>query len=43
MRNPEDILFSIIVPVYNRPDEIADLVASLEAQTDGGVLTVIVA
>ena len=42
MRNPEDILFSIIVPVYNRPDEIADLVASLEAQTDGGFETVIV-
>lgn len=42
MRNPEDILFSIIVPVYNRPDEIADLMASLEAQTDGGFETVIV-
>ncbi len=42
MKNPEDILFSIIVPVYNRPDEIADLVASLEAQTDGGFETVIV-
>lgn len=25
--------FSIIVPVYNRPDEVADLLASLEAQT----------
>lgn len=42
MKNPEDILFSIIVPVYNRPDEIADLIASLEAQTDSGFETVIV-
>ncbi len=25
--------FSIIVPVYNRPDEVADLLQSLEAQT----------
>lgn len=25
--------FSIIVPVYNRPDEVADLLGSLEAQT----------
>lgn len=36
------ILFSIIVPVYNRPDEIADLLASLAAQTDKGFETVIV-
>lgn len=36
------ILFSIIVPVYNRPDEIADLLASLAAQTDNGFETVIV-
>lgn len=42
MKNPDDILFSIIVPVYNRPDEIADLIASLEAQTDSGFETVIV-
>lgn len=28
------ILFSIIVPVYNRPDEVADLLASLAVQTD---------
>ena len=36
MKNPDDILFSIIVPVYNRPDEVAELLASLEAQTDSG-------
>lgn len=35
-------LFSIIVPVYNRPDEIADLLASLAVQTDKGFETVIV-
>lgn len=35
-------LFSIIVPVYNRPDEIADLLSSLAAQTDKGFETVIV-
>lgn len=27
-------LISIIVPVYNRPDEVADLIASLKEQTD---------
>ena len=42
MKNPESILFSIIVPVYNRPDEIADLIESLESQTDSGFQTVIV-
>ncbi len=36
------LLFSIIVPVYNRPDEIADLLASLAKQTDKGFETVIV-
>jgi len=36
------MLFSIIVPVYNRPDEVADLLDSLEAQTDGGFEIVIV-
>ena len=41
MKNPEEMLFSIIVPVYNRPDEIADLLASLEVQTDSGFETVI--
>ena len=24
----KDLLFSIIVPVYNRPDEVAELLAS---------------
>lgn len=36
------MLFSIIVPVYNRPDEIADLMSSLAAQTDKGFEIVIV-
>lgn len=36
------MLFSIIVPVYNRPDEVADLMASLAAQTDKGFEAVIV-
>lgn len=36
------MLFSIIVPVYNRPDEVADLLASLAAQTDKGFETVLV-
>ncbi|MDE6299850.1 MAG: glycosyltransferase family 2 protein, partial [Muribaculaceae bacterium] len=40
--NPEDIKFSIIVPVYNRPDEITDLLQSLAAQTDHGFETIIV-
>lgn len=35
-------LFSIIVPVYNRPDEMADLLRSLAAQTDKGFETVVV-
>lgn len=37
-----NLLFSIIVPVYNRPDEIADLLHSLEAQTDMGFEIVLV-
>lgn len=36
------ILISIIVPVYNRRDEVADLLASLACQTDTGFETVIV-
>lgn len=36
------MLFSIIVPVYNRPDEIADLIKSLKAQTDLGFELVLV-
>ena len=42
MPNPADILFSIIVPVYNRPDEVAELVRSLQAQTDSNFELVIV-
>lgn len=34
--------FSIIVPVYNRPDEIADLLESLKAQTDNGFEIILV-
>ncbi|MBD5310987.1 MAG: glycosyltransferase [Bacteroides sp.] len=36
------MLFSIIVPVYNRPDEVADLLASLDAQTDWGFEIILV-
>ncbi len=36
------ILFSIIVPVYNRPDEVKELMASLACQTDHGFEAVIV-
>lgn len=42
MKNPESFLFSIIVPVYNRPDEVADLLQSLEAQTDSGFEIILV-
>ena len=42
MKKAEDILFSIIVPVYNRREEVADLVASLEKQTDKGFEAVFV-
>ncbi len=34
--------FSIIVPVYNRPDEVADLVRSLVAQTSGDFELIVV-
>ncbi|MDE5772987.1 MAG: glycosyltransferase [Muribaculaceae bacterium] len=34
--------FSIIIPVYNRPDEIADLLESLCQQSDKGFETIIV-
>lgn len=34
--------FSLIVPVYNRPDEIADLLESLDHQTDRGFELVLV-
>ncbi|MDE7190194.1 MAG: glycosyltransferase [Muribaculaceae bacterium] len=36
------MLFSIIVPVYNRPDEVADLLVSLAAQTDRGFEIILV-
>lgn len=39
-RSPQ--LFSIIVPVYNRIDEVEDLLRSLAAQTDRGFEAVIV-
>ncbi|MDE6795874.1 MAG: glycosyltransferase [Muribaculaceae bacterium] len=42
MKDPASTLFSIIVPVYNRPDEIADLLGSLAVQTDRGFEIVIV-
>lgn len=42
MRPPEETLFSIIIPVYNRPEEISDLLSSLEKQTDSGFETIIV-
>lgn len=35
-------LFTIIVPVYNRPDEVSELMASLARQTDRGFEIVIV-
>lgn len=37
-----EILFSIIVPVYNRPDEMADLLQSMAAQSDKGFEAVVV-
>jgi len=43
MTQPDDnLMFSIIVPVYNREAEVADLLASLKAQTDRGFETIIV-
>ncbi len=36
MKEAKEILFSIVVPVYNRRDEVADLLRSLESQTDKG-------
>lgn len=42
MKQADDILFSIIVPIYNRRDEVADLLKSLEAQTDKGFEAVLV-
>ncbi|MDR0757475.1 MAG: glycosyltransferase [Tannerella sp.] len=34
--------FSVIVPVYNRPDEVSELLESLAGQTDTGFETIIV-
>ena len=42
MSESKKLLFSIIVPVYNRRDEVAELLASLERQTDKGFETIIV-
>lgn len=42
MATDQLLLFSLIVPVYNRPDEVADLLASLCDQTDKGFEVVIV-
>lgn len=42
MKDYAETLFSIIVPVYNRPDEIADLLESLRAQTDKGFEIILV-
>lgn len=42
MKEAAEILFSIIVPVYNRPDEVADLLRSLSAQTDKGFEIILV-
>lgn len=38
----EQGLFSIIVPVYNRPDEVAELLDSLKVQTDKGFEIILV-
>ncbi|MCM1005212.1 MAG: glycosyltransferase [Prevotella sp.] len=38
----DNLKFSIIVPVYNREAEVADLLASLQEQTDSGFETIIV-
>lgn len=42
MKEAKEILFSIIVPVYNRRDEVADLLRSLESQTDNGFEIILV-
>ena len=42
MKEAKEMLFSIIVPVYNRRDEVADLLRSLEAQTDKGFEIILV-
>lgn len=42
MGETAEILFSIIVPVYNRREEVADLLRSLESQTDRGFEIILV-
>lgn len=42
MSDSAEILFSIIVPVYNRADEMAGLLRSLVSQTDSGFEAVVV-
>lgn len=42
MKEAKEVLFSIIVPVYNRRDEVADLLRSLESQTDRGFEIILV-
>lgn len=42
MKESGEILFSIIVPVYNRRDEVADLLQSLEKQSDKGFEIILV-
>lgn len=42
MKEAGEILFSIIVPVYNRRDEVADLLQSLEKQSDKGFEIILV-
>ncbi len=42
MKKADEILFSLIVPVYNRRDEVADLLKSLEKQTDRGFEAILV-
>lgn len=42
MKEAKEILFSIIVPVYNRREEVVDLLRSLESQTDRGFEIILV-
>lgn len=42
MTDAHEIFFSFIIPVYNRPDEMTDLLRSMAAQTDGGFEAVVV-
>ena len=36
------MLFSLIIPVYNRPDEVDELLASLEQQTYTGQFEIVI-